>query len=82
MGKIYSTNLKSTPFAVFSAFQGKPAEAEPLLERSQAIQEKVLGPGHRNVAVALHHRAEICLMQVITMTVLAWGQTDGRKFEV
>ncbi|CAN0377153.1 unnamed protein product, partial [Scytosiphon promiscuus] len=39
------------------AFQGKYAEAEPLYARSQAIQEKVLGPEHPSLATTLHGRA-------------------------
>ncbi|CAN0382120.1 unnamed protein product [Ectocarpus sp. 8 AP-2014] len=37
--------------------QGKYAEAEPLYERLQAIQEKVLGPEHPDVATSLNNRA-------------------------
>ncbi|CAM9900520.1 unnamed protein product [Ectocarpus sp. 4 AP-2014] len=39
--------------------QGKYAEAEPLYERSQAIQEKVLGPEHPDVATSLDNRASL-----------------------
>ncbi|CAN0367181.1 unnamed protein product [Ectocarpus sp. 6 AP-2014] len=37
--------------------QGKYAEAETLYERSRAIQEKVLGPEHPDVATSLNNRA-------------------------
>ncbi|CBJ32852.1 NB-ARC and TPR repeat-containing protein-likely pseudogene [Ectocarpus siliculosus] len=39
--------------------QGKYAEAEPLYERSQAIQEKVFGPKHQVVATLLNNRAAL-----------------------
>ncbi|CAN0107847.1 unnamed protein product, partial [Ectocarpus sp. 8 AP-2014] len=42
---------------------GKYAAAEPLLERSQALQEKVLGPDHPEVAVSLNRRAELLSAQ-------------------
>ncbi|CAM9762259.1 unnamed protein product [Ectocarpus sp. 8 AP-2014] len=44
--------------------QGKYAEAEPLYERSQAIQEKVLGPEHPDVATSLNNRAWLLESQV------------------
>ena len=34
--------------------QGKYGEAGPLYERCQAIEEKVLGPEHPNLAVTHH----------------------------
>ena len=37
--------------------QGNYAEAEPLLHRALAIQEKALGPEHPDVATSLHHLA-------------------------
>ena len=39
--------------------QGKYAEAEPLHQRSLAIQEKTLGPEHPNVAASLSNLAEL-----------------------
>ena len=44
--------------------QAKYAEAEPLYERSQAIQEKALGPEHPAVAVVLNNRAGLLGCQV------------------
>eukprot|EP00752_Nemacystus_decipiens_P009200 g8218.t1 len=43
--------------ASFFELQGKYTEAEPLYERCQAIQEKVLGPEHPDYAATLHGRA-------------------------
>ncbi|CAB1107478.1 unnamed protein product [Ectocarpus sp. CCAP 1310/34] len=44
--------------------QGKYMEAEPLYERSQAIQEKVLGLEHPDVASSLNNRVELLRAQV------------------
>ncbi|CAB1113143.1 unnamed protein product [Ectocarpus sp. CCAP 1310/34] len=44
--------------------QGKYAEAEPLYERSQAIQENVLGPEHPDVGTSLNNRALLLEKQV------------------
>ncbi|CAM9365298.1 unnamed protein product [Ectocarpus sp. 12 AP-2014] len=41
----------------------KYAEAEPLFERTQAIREKLLGPGHVGVAATLNTRAGLCSRQ-------------------
>ncbi|CAN0313798.1 unnamed protein product, partial [Hapterophycus canaliculatus] len=43
--------------------QGKYTQAEPLYEKSQAIQEKVLGPEHPDVATMLNNRAELLRAQ-------------------
>lgn len=40
------------------------AEAEPLYERSQAIQEEALGPEHHAVATVLNNRALLAMAQV------------------
>ncbi len=39
--------------------QGRYAEAEPLYQRSLAIDEKVLGPEHRGVAIDLNNLAAL-----------------------
>ncbi|MFB3092736.1 MAG: tetratricopeptide repeat protein [Dehalococcoidia bacterium] len=39
--------------------QGKYAEAEPLFERSLAINEKALGSNHPRVATALENMTEL-----------------------
>ena len=44
--------------------QGKYDKAEPLYERCQAIQEKVLGPEHPNLATTLNNRARLFVEQV------------------
>ncbi|CAN0413150.1 unnamed protein product, partial [Ascophyllum nodosum] len=50
--------LKTLPYTnALLLSQGKYAEAEPLYERSQTIQEKALGPEHHAVAVVLNNRA-------------------------
>lgn len=49
---------------MFSPFQGKYAEAEPLYERSQAIREKKLGPEHPSMAGLLNNRAALLKAQV------------------
>eukprot|EP00903_Cladosiphon_okamuranus_P022363 g20568.t1 len=41
----------------FFNIQGKFSEAEPLYERCQAIEEKVLGPDHPSLATTLNNRA-------------------------
>ncbi|CAM9165046.1 unnamed protein product [Ectocarpus sp. 8 AP-2014] len=43
--------------------QRKYIEAEPLYERAQAMQEKVLGPEHPGVAQSLNNRAELLRVQ-------------------
>ncbi|CAN0270483.1 unnamed protein product, partial [Ectocarpus fasciculatus] len=43
--------------------QGKYPEAEPLYERSQAIQEKILGSEHPDVATSFNNRAELLRRQ-------------------
>ena len=50
-----------TPFVVS---QGKFAEAEPLYERSQALNEKIHGPEHEAVATSLNNRAALLHKQV------------------
>ena len=45
-------------------FQGRLDEAGPLFERSLAILEKVLGPDHPDVAMALNNRATLLQDQV------------------
>lgn len=52
---------------MYLSFQGKHAEAGPLHERSQAIWEKALGPGHPDVANVLNNRAELLRIQVRDM---------------
>ena len=47
--------------------QGKYEQAEPLYERSQAIQEKALGPDHPDVAQVLSNRAALLVKQVRAM---------------
>lgn len=44
--------------------QGKYGEAEPLLERCEAIQRMVLGPGHPSFAETLGYRAVLLERQV------------------
>ena len=44
--------------------QGRYAEAKSLYERSQAMQEKVLGPEHPDVALSLTRRARLLKSQV------------------
>lgn len=44
--------------------QGKYEEAGPLCERSLAIREKALGPGHPAVAESLCNRADLLMDQV------------------
>ncbi|CAN0519467.1 unnamed protein product, partial [Scytosiphon promiscuus] len=40
-------------------YQGKYAEAEPLYDQSLLIFEKVYGPAHSDVAIALSSRAAV-----------------------
>ena len=40
-------------------FQGKHAQAEPLLKRALEIREKTLGPGHSEVAASLENYAAL-----------------------
>ena len=44
--------------------QGKFAEAERLYERCQAIEEKILGPEHPELAIPLNNRANLLKSQV------------------
>ena len=44
--------------------QGKYSEAEPLYERCQAIEEKVLGPEHPSLAITLNNRSGLLKNQV------------------
>ena len=56
--------LKHDPATPSTVFQGRYDEAGPLYERSQAIREKVLDPGHPDVATSLHNRAGLLKAQV------------------
>lgn len=47
-----------------TTFQGKYEEASPLLIRSLAIDEKVYGPDHPNVATGLNGWARLLESQV------------------
>ncbi|CAN0192932.1 unnamed protein product, partial [Ectocarpus sp. 12 AP-2014] len=47
-----------------TAFQGKYEEAEPLYKRSLAIDEKVYGPDHPEVATDLNNWAALLEAQV------------------
>jgi len=42
---------------------GKYTEAEPLYQRALAIQEKLLGPEHPDVAMSLYNLALVCRYQ-------------------
>ena len=50
----------------YTTGQGKYADAEPLYERCQAIEEKVLGPEHPSLAITLNNRAGLLQAQVRT----------------
>ena len=52
------------PGLVCISRQGEYAKAGELYERSQAIQEKVLGPEHPSLAATLHSRAYLLQAQV------------------
>ena len=52
------------PGLVCISRQGEYAKAGELYERSQAIQEKVLGPEHPELAATLHSRADLLQAQV------------------
>lgn len=54
--KIFDHLFVPTPLPVA---QGKYAEAEPLLKRSLAIREKVLGPEHPDVASSINSLAAL-----------------------
>lgn len=56
--------LKGSLNRVVHHAQGKYAEAGPLHERCQAIQEKVLGPEHPSLAITLSNRAKLLQSQV------------------
>ncbi len=49
---------------MFSAPQGKLEEAGPLYKRSLDIYERVLGPGHPDVAISLNNLAGLLVDQV------------------
>lgn len=51
-------------------FQGKYAEAEPLYRRSLAINERVYGPDHQEVATDLNNWAVVLKSQVRAKTML------------
>ena len=57
--------------------QGKYAEAEPLYERSQAIQEKALGPEHPDVAAVLNNWAGLLESQVRAVINFQGGSSCG-----
>ena len=58
------------PLALPVTFQGKYEEAEPLYRRSLAIDEKIYGPDHPEVATGLHNWAELLRVQVRRQTML------------
>lgn len=72
---LYYDRLKNLPFATYSSSQGKYAEAEPLLERSQIIHEKTLGPEHLDVASVVYHRGMLLKQQVGIEFNFCWGST-------
>ena len=57
------TTISTNPLPVA---QGNYAEAEPLYQRSLAINERALGPHHPGVAISLNNLAEFLHSQVIT----------------
>lgn len=59
-------------FALSTTFQAKHAKATPLLERCQAICEKVYGSEHRLVATTLDHRAGLLREQVRAAGKKSW----------
>ena len=67
-GAAASPNL-FCPFLPFT-FQGKYEEAEPLYRRSLAIDEKVYGPDHPEVATDLNNWAVLLEKQVRKQTML------------
>ncbi|CAM9971540.1 unnamed protein product [Ectocarpus sp. 8 AP-2014] len=63
-GRFARDRFHRSPLRYMLCMTGKYAEAEPLYERSQAIQEKVLGPEHPDVATSLNNRASLLESQV------------------
>ena len=53
--------------------QGMYDKAKPLYERSQAIRENVLGPGHPDVAQSLNNRADLLEKQVAIFYNISLG---------
>lgn len=64
---------------MFSRFQGRYAEAEPLYKRAQAIREKVWGPKHQSVASILNERAGLLKVQVRTEARRSLGSKVVRE---
>lgn len=52
--------------------QGKFSEAEQLYESSQAVEEKILGPEHPDVATSLNNRAGL-LQDQVRAVIIFWG---------
>lgn len=62
---VYATHAWLHPFHCYTLpFQGMYAKAEPLYERCQAIQEKILGSEHERVASTINERASLLEAQV------------------
>ena len=59
-----ATAIQHIYFAVLGTTQGRYEEAEPLYKRSLAIDEKVYGPDHPEVATDLFIWAELLRAQV------------------
>ncbi|CAB1098972.1 unnamed protein product [Ectocarpus sp. CCAP 1310/34] len=68
-------SLANQVWALMLANQGKDAEAEPLYERSQAIQEKVLGPEQPD----LRRRSTNgrCCWLISTLSVVAYDRSSS-----
>lgn len=60
----FRLRLRSDAIALSTTLQGKFAEAGSLYERAQAIEEKVLGPEHPDLATTLHNRAGLLQAKV------------------
>ena len=60
-------------------FQGRYGEAEPVLERCQAIDEKALGPDHPDLASTLYSRAYLMVRQVSAIGIAGGGSLDRVK---
>lgn len=60
------TNISSKPcHTLIVTFQGKYAEAQRLQAQALSVQEKAMGPGHPEVAMACNLLA-LCMMDQVT----------------
>ena len=79
--KCFSSRVATPLRYPLLCMQGRHDEAEAILQRAQAIQEKALGPEHPDVVKTLSLRGRVLLEQVRAVRVF-WGYSWGPLLSV